>query len=510
MATRHEGNVSYEQLIAGDLANTITAVPQSLDNQWLDNELLAAALRAGKVTGRISREQQRRARREYLRALLNAEKIIVNRAYLYNSRTVYQDFLDDGLDREAFRSLLGDGTIIPWLMDETSPLPMTTPAFQVTEGFEGWRTVAENTPMSCLRLAWDDETYQDLAAHMSQGYGHFLTRLGQFRPAALQRDLGLGPDEAEAMGKYLKEVAAWAFERTNSDVTVTRQMLYERFIVGEGGDVAAREYDRNLPHVAPLKQLFDLKYATNLADAVDVYALTPGDSPRRTALQEGLADRRRVDKKALAATDADQVIRMLRNLTFENVQGLLERVPSLDRLTLSDISRVRREAEWRTYRDTFADLLGSASLDALTSSEGGASSVIGAYLTMLEKAEEIHTANWLDGAGERFEGLAELAIDIGEMTVNLAFANDLPVGFEVIGDAASVGLGRAVRVTVRLGLGRRMKGRAEHRIESTAQILDLRLDDPTREAQKIIDYLAREYEPLPPAKNGQDQSGEAE
>ncbi|MEV5824740.1 hypothetical protein AB0L25_04100 [Spirillospora sp. NPDC052242] len=510
MVAHHEGNVSFEQLIAGDLARTITAVPQSLDNQWLDDELLAAALRAGRVTEAIGAEQQRRARREYLRALLNAEKVIVNRAYLYNSRIVYRDFVRDGLDRKAFRALLADGTIIPYLMDETSPVPGTAPAFDVTDGFEGWRAIAETTPMSCLRLAWDDATYSELVLQMSDGFENFLTRLGKFRAPALRRDLGLGEEEADAVCDHLKKVAAWAFERTNSGIPVTRQMLYERFIVGEGGSVTAREYDRNLPHVAPLKQLLDLKYSTNLADAIDVYAITPGGSPRRTALQEGLADRTRAGRRALAGTDADQVVRMLRNLTFENVQGLLERVPSLDRLTLSDIREVRAEREWRVYRDTFAGLLGTTSVEDLAAEAGGAAAVTGAYVAMLEKAEEIHAANWQDGVGRRFRGLAELAIDIGAVTINVVYMNDHSIGYEVIGDAAGMALGRAARVTVRLGLGRLLESRARYRIENTAQILDMRMDDPAREAQKIIDYLAAHGTRLSPAQNGADQSGEAE
>jgi hypothetical protein len=510
MTTGHQGDVSFKQLIAGDLAKTITAVPQSLDNQWLDNELLAKTLEVGKVTAAIRKEQQRRARHEYLRALLNAEKIIVNRAYLYNSETVYQDFVQGAPNKKAFQSLLKDGVILPYLMNETSPLPEVTPAFHVTDGFEGWRAIAEDTPMSCLRLAWDEHTNADLSTQISDGFENFLTRLGKFRAPALQRDLGLSKGEAESVCSYLKTVAAWSFERTNSGIAVTRQMLYERFIVGEGGNVAAREYDRNLPHVAPLKKLFDLKYATNLADAADVYAITPSDSPRRTALQEGLADRRQAGKRSLEETDADQMVRLLRNLTFENVQDLLKAVPSLDRLTLTDICQVRKESEWKTYKDVFANLLNTSSVDALASDAGGAVAVTGAYLAMLEKAEEIYTTNWGDNVGERFQGLAELAIDIGAMTINILYLNNHSIGYEVIGDSVGMGVGRAARVTVRLGLGRWMGSKARHRIESTAQILDMRMDNPTREAQKIIDHLAGHGERLKPAKNGPDQSSETE
>ncbi len=99
MSVGHVGDVSFNKLISGDLRQTITAVPQSLDNQWFDRELLNRSLRAGGVGKAISREQANRSRREYLRALLNAEKVLINRAFLYNNPQVYQDYRKKGRDQ---------------------------------------------------------------------------------------------------------------------------------------------------------------------------------------------------------------------------------------------------------------------------------------------------------------------------------------------------------------------------------------------------------------------------
>src|SRR5690606_39803811 len=102
------------------LGSIVTSVHQSLDNLWFDRKLLGRAIRGGGVSEAILREQARRSRREYLRALLNAEKVLVNRAFLYNSPQVYRDFAGKGRDREAFREMLRQGVIIPMLLDRKS------------------------------------------------------------------------------------------------------------------------------------------------------------------------------------------------------------------------------------------------------------------------------------------------------------------------------------------------------------------------------------------------------
>ncbi|MFI0483358.1 hypothetical protein [Actinomadura sp. 9N215] len=484
MSVAHVGNVSFKRLMSGDLRQTITAVPQSLDNQWFDRELLDRARREGGVGRAILREQARRSRREYLRALLNAEKVLINRAFLYNNPQVYQDFAKRGRDHDAFRQMLEREAIIPLLLTEDGPLPAENPDFQVTEGLAAWREVAENTMMSCLRMSWDDTENAALTKAVYKAFGAFFTGFVQFEVPALQRDFDLAEDEAVSALARLKEVGRWVYDELDAGRPVVRQGLYERFVVGEGGDVAARQYDPGQPHMAIVKQLIDLKYATNLADAIDVFTLTPSDSPRRTALQEALQFRRRQADPA-GETDAEELITLLRNLAFENVQALLEAVPTLDRLSLADIWQVRNEEEWRTYNAALAGVINAPSIEALADPVTGIVEISRAYLTMLNKAEQIRD----DRSGERFGGLTEIAIDIGSLTVNVLYLPDNSIDHEIIGEVAHLAGKRAARVTLRLGLGRLLANRSRHRIETTAQLLDLRMDDPYREAKKLIEYL---------------------
>ncbi|REE97033.1 hypothetical protein [Thermomonospora umbrina] len=509
--TIDDGNVSFTPAEAADLRGAITAVPQALDNQWFDRELLAGVLQSGEVTKAIAEKRARRSRREYLRALLAAEKIVVNRAYLYNNPEVYRDYQREGPDREAFRHLLRDGVIMPWLLGEPSPVPAQAPEFETVDGFEAWREMAETTRMSCLRLSWDEAENAAMSRDLGREFGAFVNNLTQLEPDALQRDLALTDEEhARSVLARLREVGRWAHDELDADRTVTRQRLYERFVVADGTNVTDCRYDGAKPHAAEVKQLLDLKYATNLADAVDVFCITPGDSPRRTALQESLAARRGRGRAELPSTDADQLITLLRNLAFQDIQGLLEAVPTLDHLSLSDVHAVRLENEWADYRDIFAGLVQRRSVEAFADQDSGAQAVTGAYLSMLERAEEISTRRRGVERVERFAGLTEIGIDIGAITINAVFLRGHAPAFEVVGDTIGLAGARSARVAVRWGVGRILGRRSRRRLDTTAQILDLRLDDPKREARKLLDYLTDQTRLDTEPGNGPDMTDDSE
>jgi hypothetical protein len=511
VTTIDDGDVSFTPIEAADLIGTVSAVPQALDNQWFDRELLAKVIKAGTVDKSVAADRDRRSRIEYLRALLAAEKIIVNRAYLYNNRVVYQDYLAKGPDREAFRDLLQQGVIMPWLLGEPSPIPRSAPEFETAEGLEAWREVAESTSMSCIRLSWDEEENARLSRDLGREFNRFALDFTQLDVKALRRDLALDDEaQAESVFKQLRTVGRWVHDELDADRAVTRQRLYEKFVVVDGARVTDHRYDASKPHAAQVKQLLDLKYATNLADSVDVFSITPGDSPRRTALQEGLAAVRARGKSELTSTDSDQLITLLRNLAFENVQELLEAVPSLDRLTLADVHDVRREREWEAYRKVFSALVNSPSVETLADPDRGAQAITKSYLTMLRKAEEISTRRRSDQVGQRFNGLTQLGIDVGSLTINAFFLNGHAPAFEVVGDALGMAGSRAAKVTIRWGVGRLLGRASQRRIDNTAQILTLRMENPRREAKRLLEYVAGNAQLPPDRGNGQDMSDEDE
>ena len=54
--------------------------------------------------------------------------------------------------------------------------------------------------------------------------------------------------------------------------------MYKAFVVEDGTDPSDRRYDPAKPFASAIKQLVDLRYNANLADALGSYLLSPEDS----------------------------------------------------------------------------------------------------------------------------------------------------------------------------------------------------------------------------------------
>ena len=109
------GNLEFEQLVPDELRSIPIGV-QALDNQWLPRKLLTRAMKYG--IERVEEQLNEMVRSEYIRALINGEQVIINRAFLYNNSAIIQDYSVAGKSREAFKTLLQDGVIIPSLYIE--------------------------------------------------------------------------------------------------------------------------------------------------------------------------------------------------------------------------------------------------------------------------------------------------------------------------------------------------------------------------------------------------------
>ncbi|TYB44899.1 hypothetical protein [Actinomadura chibensis] len=502
MTISHDGAASFERLEPSAVVRHITAISQSLDNQWLSQSLLAAASERGRITKAIEAENARQVRTEYLRTLLNAEKAIVNRAYFYNNPEVFRDFLDpDSRDYEAFRGMVEERTIIPFLLFEDSPV--VPPGFaRHRRGWEAWLRVASDVELGCLRLSWDTRNNELAVQRMFRKFHEYFQNLNQMEPAGLKRDFGLDDDGARALSDRLTQVGNLVFEKGNQRERVTREFLYQQAVAQEGTDVSKRLYRWDDPLALATKQIVDLKYNTNLGDALQVYSLTPSDSLRRSALQEDV----RLVREGVQEVDAAELIQLVRNLTFESVNDLLQAVPVIDELSLDDVWRVRRTGAWNKYRASMAALLERPSLETFVDEERGAPAVVGAYQRMIREAERISLARRKEARQNRVQGIVQLAFDIGALTVNVVFLPNSSIVYDVVGDLGAL-IGRGiVNVAVRIGVGRLAESRSRERVDNSVKILELRLANPHNAALELIKNLANHPEWSSP-RNGRDLSG---
>src|SRR5258708_3964222 len=187
------GNVEFDRLEPSDLSGFVHVTAQALDNQWIPRSLLRKALQKG-LTASIESQRKKQVRTEYVRALVNSERVVINRAFIYNSQAIFQDFLGkDSEGRKAFKALLEKGVILPWLYLETSPVGQK-PVFGVDRGLDVWWEICQEVRTQCVRLSWDDELNSELGReHLARRFHNFAVTASSGNITTSLKDLSLDP-----------------------------------------------------------------------------------------------------------------------------------------------------------------------------------------------------------------------------------------------------------------------------------------------------------------------------
>ena len=366
--SNNEGGGDFFQGLPSDL-KPVTIVAQALDNQWLPNTLLSQVMADRKALKDFIPQREKHVRREFLRSLLNAENVVANRAYLFNNHSIVGLYEGTARESEAFQALLETRVLIPFLFSERSPHEAVNfgAAFdRDRKAFESWQAIAQKSKPSCIRLSWpagpgnDVDNGELIRSHLARPFHDYGVIAKSGKAELYAQHLKIDSSKVPAFRERLKEVSKWFFDSPDLDdgsqAFRQRNDFYKQFVVMDNSPVHEGWYDPNKPFAAELKRLVDLKYNTNLADAIGRYALTPIDSLARLALQED-----RISSSSSKSTvDAEALVTLLRRIMADLVQRQLN-VPFLDSVSLQDIIHVRNTASWRTYVDKFGDLLSTTS-----------------------------------------------------------------------------------------------------------------------------------------------------
>ena len=417
----YKDGIEFEAIERGGL-KAVPVMPQALDNQWLPNDLLEEAIKAGGVTSSIEKQREELVRAEYIHSLVNGEQVVINRAYLYNNPIIYQDFLpakniSDAEEvhranerREAFKRLLQHKVLVPYLLAEESPVQ--SPVFS-TLSFEEWKKVCQEVRMQCVRLSWDDQRNKDYAERFISGkfVDAVLVIASPHKDFAKYiHDLGLDPATQEDLKKQFRGVMRTAMDLLDQKDAVNREDIYKAFVTA-GDKPAERRYDSTKPFAGKIKQLIDLAYNRNLPDALNGYLLTPIDSLPRTALQETTED-----LAAMPEVTVDDLNTLLRRDVFSLVQEG-QYLQSMDLLSLSDVLEIRRMEEWYVYINSLKALLKDPfALFAKGRAEGGARDVQESYDRLAKQMTKLVEKRYMQEK-EKFVApttfVMELIIEIG-------------------------------------------------------------------------------------------------
>jgi hypothetical protein len=429
--------------------NDLRAVPvlsQVFDHHWFPRSMLRE-LMSGTLTHHPARDIGELIRAEYLRALINGDQLVVRLVDLYNNPVFSQDYLPGSKNREAFKKLLDEGVIVPFLLKERAPNEVVESC--IPESLNAWQQLCEEVRMQCVRLSWDQQQNEEYVNDFIVGrFTSFALSLVAKNVDMLVRYLGLDPSVKDEFRKQLHRVARTALDLQEMKGTVTREDLYKAFVILAGTQPAERLYDGTKPFAGEIKQLLDLAYQRNFADALDGYLLTPIDSLPRTALQE----------------TADELTGRLSNITVQDFMGMLQRpvfssvheglyLPSLHLLDLTDVCQVRRMNEWYDYQVRLRALLA----DPIASfAAGGAQAVQEAYVRLAEQMTKLVGDRYAQDMAKfavRTVFVNELVIEIGAGLISVVGMPDGPIvqfaGANALATANKKALPFAVRFVVR-------------------------------------------------------------
>lgn len=347
--------VEFIPLVPTSIRDSLGIVSQAFDDQWMPTTLLRAVL-----SGKISYQEAQPyldylVRTEYIRSLINGERLVVNRAFIYNNPWLYRDFLPGSPGRKAFQALLEQGVIIPFLFNEPGPVTLPPWISARQDGFTAWVNLCKETLLQCMRLSWDDrQNLLEAQQALSFRFHDFASSAYALNEKKFLEDLGLDPTHAADFARRLDDLqdASLRYFREHQRQHVVRTFLYEQFITR--GDPTLRQYDGSRPYAGAIKQLLDLAYNSNLADALDCHLLTPFDSPTRLVLQEWNRVSRRAEKM-----EASVLVDMVRKDIFQIVRSALDResLKSVGLLNLQDVQALRAMDEWQAYITTLRQLL---------------------------------------------------------------------------------------------------------------------------------------------------------
>jgi len=360
----------------------VSIIAQALDNQWLPKQLLTELLRDRTSLVELAGKRNQFVRREFVRAILNAEHLVANRAYLYNNGSIAQFYAEKhGSEREALKLLLQDRALIPFLFNELSPHQPLAVFDRDQSAFQNWQELCRDASPHCIRMAWPDAEGNDgrnetmIRRQLARPFHEYGKTANGGDAQIYASHLGIAKDRVTAFMELLDDVCTW-FAKPVRDASGdlrfrTRNEFYQQYVVQAGTNVSDGRYDPAKPFVAEIKRLVDLKYNVNLADAIGRYALTPVESPPRVALQETKVGQRTESGQATA----EELTALLRAIVADLVHRHLD-VPLLDHVTLQDVLKVRRDAPaWRQYIGSFESLLASItpeiSLDSAAGPFGG-------------------------------------------------------------------------------------------------------------------------------------------
>lgn len=319
--------------------------PIVMDNQWWPPEYYCELKPMD-----IKEFTQARKKQEVFRALLHSWQIIVNRAYLVNSDVFYKWYTNSDDDCVTFQNFINNGTIVLYLYREYTPVDKLD--FERNK-VEAWEQFCLKNKVFCLRMDWDDSEInrKETGYYLQYKFHQFCAMLAEnkYLQENIENRLGLENMEAKYLRKVFRKVQKYAInEQRNTENGISREKIYKKFVVKRSTKVVDGVIDSKKAFAKEIKQLVDLQYNKNLADALGITLLVPEDS----FLKDDVLKEPMVVEMKKEITSDELIFAMENFLMYDTEDDIIPeyiKIPFNVQLSLKDIETMRNTLGWEEY-----------------------------------------------------------------------------------------------------------------------------------------------------------------
>lgn len=280
---KSEGKIiSYYKVSPGEVSPH-AVYPVVMDNQWCPFSFYADPrfVKEGFASAELYREREWLQRQDIYRGLLHARQLLVNRAYLQNSRIFIRWYKKENIkEYNAFCHLLENGSIVLALYREK--IPCEPVAYGNTD-WEAWKKLCAEHITYCLRMDWEDESTNEMETDELLGlrfHNYCVTTAeDKYRLEKIARNFLLSENESDALVKKWKEIQKKAVQtRMSFGKNYSREQFYKDHIVKDNSKIVDCVIDEKKPFSMLLKQVIDMKYNLNFAEAYGIKPLISNDT----------------------------------------------------------------------------------------------------------------------------------------------------------------------------------------------------------------------------------------
>jgi hypothetical protein len=337
--------------------------PQALDNQFVPETTFHAIFKGGRGLDHHREDIDLHVKRELHRALIYSPCAVINRAAFVSTHPLFSSYGVNASQEsiEATAHLLKDRALVPMLFSEGCFSPDELRGrlkFGVhPDGFDSLDHLFHTQGMSPIEGFVPDPNVLKNSPSVFRNYFSQLAGVHKDWVSQVGNEI-FGPRWEDQMAEpFLKDVRSlgrWFIDNCDND-NVTRDLVYQNFLVRDPKNVAGGEYanPRGLWFPFQIKQLVDLRYVSNIPDQLARITLTPDLFPSRTALQD-FAHQMHFEGQQLS--DLVELVSRSAKELYYHLQSSFT-LPALEHLDFPAIWRIRQSEAWAAFIEVQNKLL---------------------------------------------------------------------------------------------------------------------------------------------------------